>query len=314
LTLNLLNYYIKESSENVNILNFILPPLMGGAIALFTNWLAIVMLFRPHREIRVFGKCLPFTPGLVPREQGRLAKKLAEAISTRLLTPEFLADELSDMSVWELPDMTVGQILEAMGVDGDLAAPLGGRMKEVVDSLLPKAAVILAEFPEKHPDIDEKLAEFTYKIVDENVSKFAGLFISKGKIYKSIKDGATSYFADEANHAEIREKLHAAIDALFTNENAQRIITEKIYAFHIKDGLSEILQKEKHAVQRVLAVFAGYLAEHLPIEAMVESKIAAFDVAEIEEIILAVAGRELKMIILLGGILGFMLGLLLVLF
>jgi len=44
---------------------------------------------------------------------------------------------------------------------------------------------------------------------------------------------------------------------------------------------------------------------------MIENKLASFDVAEAEEIILSVAGRELKIIVMLGGVLGFMIGLIL---
>ncbi|HIK36640.1 MAG: DUF445 family protein [Geminocystis sp.] len=69
---------------------FLLPPLVGGIIGYFTNDLAINMLFRPYKPIYVFGRRLPFTPGLIPRNQERLAKKVADTILNSLLTPEEL--------------------------------------------------------------------------------------------------------------------------------------------------------------------------------------------------------------------------------
>jgi uncharacterized membrane protein YheB (UPF0754 family) len=67
---------------------------VGGAIGLFTNWLAIVMLFRPWNEVRFFGMRLPLTPGLIPRRQNELAEKLGEIVEQDLVTPEGLAKSL----------------------------------------------------------------------------------------------------------------------------------------------------------------------------------------------------------------------------
>jgi len=67
---------------------------VGAIIGLFTNWIAIVMLFRPHREYRLFGRRLPLTPGLIPRRQQELADKLGEVVQEDLLTPEGIATSL----------------------------------------------------------------------------------------------------------------------------------------------------------------------------------------------------------------------------
>ena len=68
----------------------IVPPVAGGIIGYFTNDLAIKMLFRPYRPIHLFGQQLPFTPGLIPSNQSRLAKRIADTIMGSLLTPEEL--------------------------------------------------------------------------------------------------------------------------------------------------------------------------------------------------------------------------------
>ena len=68
----------------------IVPPIAGGIIGYFTNDLAIKMLFRPYRPLYLFGRQLPFTPGLIPRNQNRLAKRVADTIMGSLLTPEEL--------------------------------------------------------------------------------------------------------------------------------------------------------------------------------------------------------------------------------
>ncbi|MBL1178771.1 DUF445 domain-containing protein [Pantanalinema sp. GBBB05] len=69
---------------------FVGPPVVGGIIGYFTNDIAIKMLFRPYRPLYLGGKRLPFTPGLIPRNQDRLAKRISDTIMGSLLTPEEL--------------------------------------------------------------------------------------------------------------------------------------------------------------------------------------------------------------------------------
>lgn len=69
---------------------FIGPPVVGGIIGYFTNDIAIRMLFRPYRAYYIGGRRVPFTPGLIPRNQERLAKRISDTIMGSLLTPEEL--------------------------------------------------------------------------------------------------------------------------------------------------------------------------------------------------------------------------------
>lgn len=73
-----------------SLLIYIAPPIAGGIIGYFTNDLAIKMLFRPYKPIYIREKRLPFTPGLIPRNQERLAKRVSDTIMGSLLTPEEL--------------------------------------------------------------------------------------------------------------------------------------------------------------------------------------------------------------------------------
>ncbi|MGV2827863.1 DUF445 domain-containing protein [Myxosarcina sp. GI1(2024)] len=66
---------------------YIVPPIAGSIIGYFTNDLAINMLFRPYRAIYIGKRKLPFTPGLIPSNQERLATKVADTIMGSLLTP-----------------------------------------------------------------------------------------------------------------------------------------------------------------------------------------------------------------------------------
>ncbi|MBW4568577.1 MAG: DUF445 domain-containing protein [Tolypothrix carrinoi HA7290-LM1] len=69
---------------------YVSPPVVGGIIGYFTNDIAIKMLFRPYRALYIGTKRVPFTPGLIPRNQERLAKNISNTIMGSLLTPEEL--------------------------------------------------------------------------------------------------------------------------------------------------------------------------------------------------------------------------------
>ncbi|WP_439116663.1 DUF445 domain-containing protein [Metabacillus litoralis] len=61
---------------------------IGAAIGGVTNSLAIKMLFRPYKPIFVFGKRVPFTPGLIPKRRQELANQLGKMVVEHLLTAE----------------------------------------------------------------------------------------------------------------------------------------------------------------------------------------------------------------------------------
>ncbi|MCL2235217.1 MAG: DUF445 family protein [Defluviitaleaceae bacterium] len=83
-------------------LSFFIVPVVGAVIGFSTNVLAIVMLFRPHRQIRIGGFVLPFTPGLIPKEKAELAKNIGEVLGESVLTPEALVEAVSNTGVIDM--------------------------------------------------------------------------------------------------------------------------------------------------------------------------------------------------------------------
>ncbi|MBD2362624.1 DUF445 domain-containing protein [Anabaena sp. UHCC 0399] len=73
-----------------HLLLYVSPPVLGAIIGYFTNDIAIKMLFRPYRAIYIAGRRIPFTPGLIPANQERLAKNISDTIMGSLLTPDEL--------------------------------------------------------------------------------------------------------------------------------------------------------------------------------------------------------------------------------
>ena len=73
--------------ELANLWIFFVPPIAGSIIGYFTNDIAIKMLFRPYKPVYIGKRKLPFTPGLIPSNQERLAQKVSDTIMGSLLTP-----------------------------------------------------------------------------------------------------------------------------------------------------------------------------------------------------------------------------------
>ncbi len=85
-------------SRVLELLPYILPPLLGAVIGYVTNTLAIRMLFRPLQEWRIAGIRVPLTPGIIPRRRHDLAESIGRMVSNRLLTPEILRERIESAS------------------------------------------------------------------------------------------------------------------------------------------------------------------------------------------------------------------------
>jgi hypothetical protein len=94
------------------ILLLAIPPLVGAVIGFITNVIAIKMLFRPLKEIRVFGLRLPFTPGILPRQRHKLADSIGAMVERELLTPDIIRRRLQRDDVREGVKTSVARYTE----------------------------------------------------------------------------------------------------------------------------------------------------------------------------------------------------------
>ena len=69
-------------------------PIIGAVIGYFTNSIAIKMMFRPLHPVKIGNFTLPFTPGIIPKGQGRLAKAIGKTVGEQLLTEDVLTKRL----------------------------------------------------------------------------------------------------------------------------------------------------------------------------------------------------------------------------
>jgi uncharacterized membrane protein YheB (UPF0754 family) len=95
--------------------NFVLFPLVGAAIGALTNQIAIKMLFRPYREVRVGGVRLPFTPGVIPSQRGQIAHNIATTFEAQLLGGDEIHQALTGERARGIVDAKVQEMLDQFG-------------------------------------------------------------------------------------------------------------------------------------------------------------------------------------------------------
>ncbi|MDR1318985.1 MAG: DUF445 family protein, partial [Treponema sp.] len=103
------------------LLLFAVPPAVGAVIGFVTNVVALRMLFRPLRELRVFGIRIPFTPGVLPRQRKKLADSIGSMVERELLTAELLRERLKQEDLRGGLSRAVSE-----AVDSFLSRPLAG--------------------------------------------------------------------------------------------------------------------------------------------------------------------------------------------
>lgn len=133
-----------------NLWLYATPPVVGAVIGYFTNDLAIKMLFRPYRAYYFGGRQLPFTPGVIPRNQERLAKRVADTIMGSLLTPaelqnltrRLLQPERVQSGILWLLQLALEQV--RADKQQKTVKVLGGILKDLVGESLPRLLKLLS--------------------------------------------------------------------------------------------------------------------------------------------------------------------------
>ncbi|MGC1396093.1 MAG: DUF445 family protein [Coleofasciculaceae cyanobacterium] len=129
---------------------YIAPPVAGAIIGYFTNDIAIKMLFRPYKPLYFGKRQLPFTPGLIPRNQERLARRIADTIMGSLLTPgelqtlasRLLAKERVQGAILWLFKLALEQI--QLDKEQKTAKILAGILRDLLSESLPRLLKVLA--------------------------------------------------------------------------------------------------------------------------------------------------------------------------
>lgn len=80
----------------MNIYLLISIPFVTALIGWFTNWVAIRMLFRPRKPMRILGITWQ---GLIPRRQDDLSKQTAEIIESEILQQHVIRNAIQSIDI-----------------------------------------------------------------------------------------------------------------------------------------------------------------------------------------------------------------------
>lgn len=117
----------KGSAVQLHI-DFLVLPVVGAFIGALTNDIAIRMLFRPYRPVRLWGWRLPFTPGVIPMQRGIIAHNIAETFETYLFSGQEIHTFLTGERAQHAVEAKVDEMFAVLGP----FAPLAARLKPTI--------------------------------------------------------------------------------------------------------------------------------------------------------------------------------------
>lgn len=294
-------------------LTYIARPLVGAVIGYITNDIAIRMLFRPRTAKYIFGWKVPFTPGLIPKEKSRIAASIGEAISKNLMNRETLEKTLLSQ-----------EMLDKIRNGIDSFVNTQKRNDESVEQFL-----------------SHYLTEEDVRYISENVSKdlssqihtalssaelgtkIAGIVIDH--VLEKVRNGTLGKLgADQiiAMIAAPAENLLAKNIDEMLSDHSQEIVANLIdgqISNFMGTPMKNLFIGREHLIEKarstILSLYQTLVTERLPkildtinISRIIETRINEMDVKESEKLILEVMNRELRAIVWLGALLGFLMG------
>ncbi|KEH98258.1 DUF445 domain-containing protein [Clostridium massiliodielmoense] len=260
--------------------------IVGAIIGYITNWLAIKMLFRPHQEKRIFGFKIPFTPGLIPKEQKRIAKSVGNAVGEHLLTKDTMIEALKNNEVDSKFKTWVNKkakkiIKSDISVKEELKNLLGSKINSFVDNVKSKLSNSILTFVKKD-EFKVQLQDVIVNSIKEELKRNPEEIINSS-FYQNISKNLLDISIRFKNSPEFQSYLEKGIQKkLIKLENVDKPLDEvipmgvisslKVYIYNknydISMGIKEILKDEKVQL-KLQNVFSELISNNLnPMVAM----------------------------------------------
>jgi len=135
----------------------ILIVLIGSLIGWVTNFFAIKMLFRPHREINILGFKIH---GLIPKRRTEIAESIAETIDAELISMKDITATLDSIEIEDEIDKIVDVVVDT-------------KLKKEIMAKFPMAGMFL------NGSLMDKIKGIVKEAIEENKNEFVGIVINK---------------------------------------------------------------------------------------------------------------------------------------
>lgn len=318
-------------------LKIIIPILVGALIGYCTNYIAIKMLFRPQKPIYVFGKKLPFTPGVIPKNKSRIAAAVGNAVGQNLFTNQDIVNAITESG---LKNNLSEKIM-------DTAFNTDSSIKDYIDKYYSKKSgenddLIQTELSKEVDydarDYDDVIIEETdydkikNKVSDVITSKILGAFekidlnamvsqIAGKTLSEKVKGTMMEMFLNESTVSAMSAPIGNSIAEYIKNHGEEIIyplVDTEIDSFMekpVSENLEELGLDNNILESSVNKLFdtavskcGSMISEYIDIPGIVESKINKMDVSELEELVMQVMKNELQTVINLGALIGAVIG------
>lgn len=314
---------------------YFIAPLLGGLIGYITNDIAIRMLFRPHKAKYLLGIHIPFTPGIIPKEKGRIAEAIGGVISENLMNNEVLEKYLlSDEMIGKVQSAVEEFISTQQQNQESVARFLGHYLSnDEIDTIAQNInQSITKQTYEKLADssVGDKVAHIAIDHVAQKLTIDGAqeLLSGIGGALGGLKGMAAGLFGGNIVAKFLEMLREPAEHFLAKNINTMlRDNGEEIVSNMIGGEVDNFLNKpvckllEGHeeqlaqTVDTIESIYRSIITEHLPkilesidISKIVRERINEMDVNETERLIFQVMDKELKAIVWLGALLGLLMG------
>lgn len=305
--------------------SYIVAPFVDGIIGYVTINIAIRMLFRPHKAKYLLGLKIPFTPGIIPKEKGRIASKLGMFISDNFMKKDVLKKTLLSEDIISKLQRTIDGFFHKQSQNTETLKVfvLHFISKEEVNAIVSDMrSNISKQVSNKlgETKIGEQIAEV---VINHVLSKLRvdGLDIDVPQMFMSILGG--SIWGKMAELIEIPAKNYMAknINQILTDNGPE--IIENLVSNKINDLLDlpmqQLLAGKEKQISKItsscIAIYRTAITDHLPriletinIPFFLETRINEMDMDETERLIFHVMDKELKAIVWFGALFGFLMG------
>lgn len=295
----------------MTILEIIAGPAIGAVIGYCTNYIAVKMLFRPLKPVKIGNKTLPFTPGIIPKGQGRIARALGQAVGEHLLTKEDFEKMLLSE---DIKNAVVDAVLQKIEKLKDTEASLEEFLSQYTGQ-------------EEYDLMRDKLEDYITEKITEGVENLdiGAIIVEEGtkEIKEKFKGGMLSMFLNDDLIQSVATPIGNKVDE-YIKENGEEKIRPAVVAQMAAAENKSVAQwvenfpvsdkKFRQIIENIYVKFvnekAEELAEKFHVAEIVEEKINAMDVLELENLLLGIMKKELNAVVSLGAVIGFILGLL----
>lgn len=289
-------------------------PLVGAFIGWLTNGIAIKMLFRPLTPKYIGRWRIPFTPGIIPKERDRIARSVGAVAESLVDEVALRRTLLSAEMIQRVRDTVRGFII----TQSDNHATLRSVILRYAG---PGSVDRFSEFTRSQiaDMVYERVSDsaFCRGVTDSMIDHIQERMRQSGVVGRALAAagdltrGAIAKAVTLSVTPILRSSSRDIVYRVAGNE-LDSLLDSPVSALVARVGSSPeaIADKAVGLYERAVLSKLPVVLREINIAGVVERSISEMDIAQVEQLLLSVMDKELKAIVRLGAVLGFLMGLL----